>query len=346
MLTTSSDLTISIVIPVHNGGEGFALCLRSIAASNLPPHEIIVVADGESDGSWRIAQEYTTRILPLPESRGPARARNLGAKMATGEVILFIDSDIVIPPDALTLVSRVFQRDPGIAALFGSYDDSPYMADFLSQYKNLFHHYVHQTACEDASTFWSGCGAVRRVVFQELGGYDENYRRPSIEDIEFGYRLKKAGYRIRLEKELEVKHLKRWGMLSLLRADIIYRAIPWSRLILSEGRMMNDMNLKTGSRISVITVFLLVAALCTAFFEPLFLAPAALFMILLLVLNRDLYRFFNEKRGLLFAMTTVPWNWLYFLYSGVAFAYGLATYRQTRPRADIRADYPLSQEVK
>ncbi len=186
---------------------------------------------------------------------------------------------------------------------------------------------MHQTAGEDASTFWCGCGAVRRRIFEELGGFDESYRRPSIEDIEFGYRLKKAGYRIRLDKGVKVKHLKRWGLYTLLRADILYRAVPWSMLILREGRMMNDLNLKTASRVSVVAAHLLPAALILAFFRPLFLIPAALCVMVLLALNWDLYRFFNAKRGLLFALGTVPWNWLYFLYSGLAFAYSYAAYR-------------------
>ena len=117
-------------------------------------------------------------------------------------------------------IAAAFQASPNLAALFGSYDDEPFESNFLSQYKNLFHHYVHQTAKVDASTFWSGCGAIRREVFLAIGGFEENYRRPTIEDIELGYRLKKTGHRIRLLKELQVKHLKRW---EILRQSIAHR---------------------------------------------------------------------------------------------------------------------------
>ncbi len=79
-----------------------------------------------------------------PSPGGPARARNLGASQARGEILLFVDADVTIPPGAIGQVVKVFKREPGIAALFGSYDDEPAESNFLSQYRNLLHHYVHQ----------------------------------------------------------------------------------------------------------------------------------------------------------------------------------------------------------
>ena len=318
---------ISIVIPVNNAGEYFRLCLESITASEIPPEEIIVVADGDSDGSWGIAGEFGAKLLRLPHSQGPARARNLGAQEAVGDILLFIDSDVTIPENALSQVAAVFRNDPELAALFGSYDEEPFAGNFLSQYKNLFHNYVHQKGNEDASTFWCGCGAVKRKIFQKMGGFNENYGKPSIEDIEFGYRLKREGYRIRLVKELKVKHLKRWTFFSLLRADFLYRALPWTSLILREGKLLNDLNLKMSSRISTACVYLLLISLSASFRFPWLLAPAVICVVTLLAMNRDLYRFFNERRGLLFAMKTIPWNWLYYLYSGLAFSIGFIIHR-------------------
>jgi len=327
MTTSHPEKKISIVIPVHNAGEYFRLCLESITASEMPPGEVIVVADGDSDGSWNIAGEFGAKLLRIPHSQGPARARNLGAQEASGDILFFIDSDVTIPENALTQVDTAFRRDPGLAALFGSYDEEPYAGNFLSQYKNLFHNYVHQKGNEDASTFWCGCGAVQRKIFQELGGFNENYRKPSIEDIEFGYRLKREGYRIRLVKELKVKHLKRWALFSLLRADFLYRALPWTTLILEEGKLLNDLNLKISSRISTACVYLLLISLSASFWFPWLLAPAVICVVTLLAMNWDLYRFFRKKRGLLFAVKALSWNWLYYLYSGLAFSVGYVMHR-------------------
>ena len=327
-----SKPTISVIIPVHNGGEKFRRCLSSLGASTLTPEEIIVVADGDTDGSWRLAQDFGTQVIRIPTPGGPARARNLGAEKAKGNILFFVDADVTIPPDAMSQITAAFQHHPDLAAVFGSYDDEPFETNFLSQYKNLFHHYVHQTAKEEASTFWGACGAIRREVFLAMGGFDGEYRRPSIEDIDLGYRLKRAGYRIRLLKDLKVKHLKRWEILSLLKADFFYRALPWTALILRESRFIDDLNLKISNRISVISVYMLLLSLTLlgALRIPLLFVPAVLLMMLLVGLNWDLYRFFKYKRGMKFALKTIPWHWFYFFYSGLAFSIGFAKFQTKR----------------
>jgi GT2 family glycosyltransferase len=256
----------------------------------------------------------------------------LGARIAKGDILFFFDADVAIPQDALGRISAVFQDNPDLDALFGSYDDEPFESNFLSQYKNLFHHYVHQTAKAEASTFWSGCGAIRRKIFLAIGGFDENYRRPAIEDIELGYRLRKAGYRICLLKDLQVKHLKRWEIFSLLKADFKYRALPWVDLILKEGNFIDDLNTTLSSRLSVICTFLLLALLLGAFWMPWLLIFTLACIMGLLLINQDLYRFFGKKRGLGFTVKTIPWHWAYFFYSGLAFAVGFIKYCINRIR--------------
>jgi glycosyltransferase involved in cell wall biosynthesis len=159
----SDRLTISAIVPVHNGGENFRGCLLSLAQTSPPPDEIIVVTDGDTDGSWRVAEEFGVQVIRLPsQSGGPAMPRNVGAHRASGDLLFFIDADVTIPPDAFSQGVEAFKRDPDLAALFGSYDDAPAATNFLNQYKNLLHHYVHQTAREEASTFWGACGTIRR----------------------------------------------------------------------------------------------------------------------------------------------------------------------------------------
>jgi hypothetical protein len=192
---------------------------------------------------------------------------------------------------------------------------------------------VHQTAREDAYTFWGACGAIRREVFLALGGFYEKYRWPSIEDIEFGYRLRQAGKQIRLCKTLQVKHLKRWGIVSLVKADFFYRALPWTALILQERRLPNDLNLQFASRVSVGLTYGLVAAGVSGWWWPGAFVVAGIIVVLLLLLNAPVYRFFWRKRGLWFAVRTVPWHWLYYFYSGLAFAIGVvsAVFRSQSP---------------
>jgi GT2 family glycosyltransferase len=337
---TPLEPTISVIIPVYKGGQAFRKCLLSIVTATPPPSEVIVVVDGEPDSSSRLAEEFGVQIMNVPVVSGPARARNLGAKRAISEILVFLDADVTIQPDAIDRIADVFRYNPAVAAVFGSYDDTPFESNFLSQYKNLLHHYIHQTSNAEASTFWAGCGAIRRKIFLKMGGFDERYKHPSIEDIELGYRLKKAGYQIYLAKELQVKHLKHWGLFSLLKADIFYRALPWTALILRNRQFINDLNLKTSGRISVVAVYLLLlivlgnlcnlttTALCSWFF-------AVFLVIVLLVLNWDLYRFFFQKRGFRFTLMTIPWHWSYFFYSGLMFSIGTVQYQLKRFKLHI-----------
>ena len=315
---------LSIIIPVYNGGDQFKRCLTAIRQSSLTGWELIVVDDGSSDQSPALAEAAGAITLRTGGRLGPAAARNYGASTATGEVLYFVDADCAVHPDTLVNIVRLFETTPSLDAVFGSYDDAPAAPNFIAQYKNLFHHYVHQKSSPEAATFWTGCGAVKRSRFLALNGFDTSrYKRPSIEDIDFGYRLKQVGGRIRLAKHIQVKHLKAWTLLSLLKSDIFDRGIPWSRLILKDRAFAGDLNLQTHNRISVVAVYGLMLALLASFFQPLALLIALGLALLLLWLNFPLYHFFYQQRGLHFAGRVVPMHWLYYLYNGVSFGCGL-----------------------
>jgi glycosyltransferase involved in cell wall biosynthesis len=311
--------TISIIIPVHNGDALFQQCLASVKALEPAPAELVVVVDGDCGQAREHAEAAGATVIAIPERAGPARARNLGAELTRSDILFFVDSDVALPPDALNDIMMLFGQEPDLTALIGSYDDEPGAPDFLSQYRNLLHHFVHQTGDEEASTFWGACGAIRRSAFFGLGGFDEAYRYPSIEDIELGYRLKQAGYRIRLHKSLQVKHLKRWDPLSVVKTDFFHRALPWTELILRDSHFVNDLNLRVSSRASVALTFLLLGATAGALRWPSLVLVMANLMAALVLLNRSFYHFLLRNRGLGFTLSAIPWHWFYFFYSGLAF---------------------------
>jgi len=317
-------MRISVITPVHDGGDAFRACMAGLAACKPPAHELIVVADGGRDESAALATAAGARVIALPAAVGPARARNVGAAAATGDVLLFVDADVVVPPGLVGRVAAFLQEHPGIAAVIGSYDDAPADPGFLSQYRNLLHHYVHQTGREEASTFWCGCGAIRRAIFLDAGGFNGGFSDPSVEDIEFGYRLRRAGHRIRLAKDVQVTHLKRWTPLSLLRTDVFARAAPWTRLIIRSHVLPNDLNVNTRSRASVALVLMLMAALAAAPWLPWGAAVAILAGLGLLALNTGFYWFLWRVRGPLFTLAALPWHWVYYMCAGAGFCIGVA----------------------
>jgi len=336
---------VSIIIPVYNGGEKFRACLESVRALNPPADEVIVIADSDTDGSRELARGYGARVLVQSPQAGPAKARNWGAREASGDVVFFLDADCTAQTDLIARVKDAM-RDSNTAALIGSYDDAPGNPSFLSQYKNLMHHYTHQMGSEEASTFWGACGAVRRDVFLSLNGFDaEKYTRPCIEDIELGYRMRAAGHKIRLVKDLQIKHLKQWTASSLFKTDFYDRALPWTELLLSSGTMLNDLNLKQGDRVSVALSWVLtgalglgitggLAALLGAAFGTTLVLIGLVLAVLsaggLIVLNRAVYAWLREKRGTIFMLRAIPWHWFYFVYSGAAYALGIIRYKFLR----------------
>ena len=132
------------------------------------------------------------------EEPAGARARRRPAtparRVATGEVLVFLDSDVIVRPDTFSRIRAAFAADPDLVALFGSYDDSPSPHGVVSTFRNLLHHYMHQRSAGLASTFWAGLGAVRRDAFLAVGGFDaERFPVPSVEDVELGLRLHAGG---------------------------------------------------------------------------------------------------------------------------------------------------------
>lgn len=330
----ASDVTL--VVPVGGAAPAWQRSADSLKGLDPPPGEIIVVVDGPNEAHEAIAEEIGARILTLPEQGGPARARNRGAALAQSEVLIFVDSDIEVPPRLIAQVAEIFTDTSDPAAAIGSYDDAPGDPGFLSQYRNLLHHYVHQTGRDEASTFWSGCGAVRRQAFEAVGGFDESYVKPSIEDIELGARLIQAGHSIRLVKDLQVKHLKIWRPINMLSTDLWGRAVPWTRLMLSNGHLVNDLNVKTNDRISVVLAFLALGSLPLALISWLFLGASVLALILMIGLNASTFGFYRRKCGILFAAGVVPWYWIYLIICGLGFVLGIIQYLLDKGVARVR----------
>lgn len=321
---------VSIIVPVHAGGLAWRQSLDRLTRLSPPPLEVIVVEDGPSgDGP---AYPAWIRVVRLPERRGPAAARNRGAALATGDVLFFVDADVVLPATAVATVQACLS-DPTLDAAIGSYDRSPSAPNFVSQFKNLAHRFVHQTAGQTGTTFWGACGAIRRTTFLSLGGFDERFTRPSIEDIELGLRLVRRGGRIRIQKDLEVTHLKRWTLTSVIRTDVQLRALPWSALLLADGRIPNQLNLAYRARLAVALTGVLLASLLTAIMMPASLWAAALTAVALVVIDWPLWTYFAGERGWWFALRAMPMQWLYYTYSGAAFAWVWLTGDWRRQRA-------------
>lgn len=262
--------SVSAIVPATNRPETLERCRDALQRCETPPDEIILVCE--------------------PANANAAAARNVGARRATGEVLLFVDSDVEVGYDAVTRVRAAFNADPGLVALFGSYDDAPSAPGVVSGFRNLLHHHVHQSSAGPATTFWTGLGAVRREAFERAGGFDESVSY--MEDIDLGMRLSGAGAYIVLDPELLGTHLKPWSVWSMVRTDFAARGVPWVRLLLRHRHSAGALNLSWRHRFSAGASIVGVGALVGGRPKLALAAGAALVW-----LNRGFYALLLRRRG-------------------------------------------------
>lgn len=303
--------TLTVVVPATNDPPTLDLCLAALDRSSRAPAEVLVVRE--------------------PPLAGPAEARNAGARRATGDVLVFVDADVLVHPDALARVQSAFDAKGHLDALFGAYDDTPRAPGVVSRFRNLLHHHVHQGAAGPATTFWAGLGAIRRDVFLDAGGFDAvRYPRPSIEDIELGDRLSRDGRLIELIPEIRGTHLKRWTLASMVRTDLRDRGGPWIALLLRAGSGSGALNLAWSHRVSALASLTGIGALVAR--RPRVVAAS---LGVLAFLNRDFYALLARREGVGAALSGVPLHALHHLTAIAAIPLGVGLHiRDRRRRAD------------
>lgn len=292
---------LSAIVPATNAPPTLAACVAAIEAADDAPEELIVVDHAS-----------------LP---GPAAARNEGAARATGDVLVFIDADVLVHPDVFTRTRSVFAT-AHVDAVFGSYDDAPSAPGVVSTFRNLLHHYVHQTSAGEAATFWAGLGAVRKEAFEAVGGFDAGrFHEPSLEDVELGMRLAARGSRIRLDPSIQGTHLKAWTLPEMLRTDFGRRGVPWVQLLLERRGERNALNLGWRHRLSAAAVVAGAAAVATR--RPVAATVAAASLV---ALNTSFYSLLARRRGPAEAVAGVGLHALHHLAGAAAVPAGALRY--------------------
>jgi len=318
----SPGLRLSVVIPVHNSAPTLDASVRAAVAAAGPNDEIILADDGSTDGCVAsldplLLDAVTVVTSPVNIGRGPIR--NLGVESSTGEILVFIDSDVAIERTALERMRTAFATDADRVALIGSYDDHPGDPGVVSQYRNLLHHHTHHTHGDTATHFWTGIGAIRPEVFLAAGGLDTRRWARHLEDVEFGHRLIDAGYTIDVMPEICGTHYKRFTVRSMIRTDLRHRAIPWSHLMLADGFRLDPFVV---SPVQVLSGAFVALALVSLAIMPFALHAGWIMLsavIAFVLVNASLWRTLTAARGPVFAALCVPLHLLETAISGFGF---------------------------
>lgn len=330
---------LSVVMPAHRGGPDLEASIQALLGSDLDRSawELVVAVDGDSmgmeeDEAAMIAMRNADAVVRLPgKPRGPSYVRNRGAEVARGDILVFVDSDVCVHPNTLRRFLERFDQEPGVSAIFGSYDDQPRGGGVVSRYRNLLHHYVHTTNSGPAETFWAGCGAIRSEAFHEVGGYDEwHFSSPQIEDIELGRRLRRCGHVIVLDGTIQACHLKKWTLGSVILTDLKSRGVPWTRLLLHEGPGTGGATLNISSRhqwcvaLTAVAFGILPAAIVFRSWWPLLIS--ALCVAVILGLNAGFYRVLLRSAGPVVTLAAAPLLVMFYFASGLSAVSGWLAY--------------------
>lgn len=330
---------VSVIIPYFNASETLRTCLESVYRSTYKNIQLITVDDGSTDDTYRTIADLPCHHIALGRQSGAATARNVGAHAAEGEILFFLDADVLMLEDTIGQVVQTLADDQDLSAVFGEYTIKTYPNNFTTVYKNMIHHYTHQTSSEQAVTFWCGCGAIYTKAFRRVGMFDESYSSASVEDIDLGYRLHQAGYRIRLNKSIRVTHCKKYSALSLIRSDVMNRAIPWTKLMARNNIFRADLNLKWNNIASglLIGIFILWFAYALFFSHPwemLYLVAALLAGFG--ILNFGILFYVARKKGPVFMLGFAGMYIITYLYSILGFGLGLLLYAKDKIQAKER----------
>ncbi len=212
-------MKISIVIPVYNASSTLKECLDAIFTSSYKNFEVVVVSDKSTDNSVEIAKQYKCKIIELDENRGPGFARNRGAQTAAGDILLFVDSDVIIDKESLNFLSEKFS-DNQVNVIQGIYSHKPVYENAITQYQQSFYcYYSWDSNIEYTSSLITNCFAIRRKIFIDLKGFNTNIKGATCEDEEFGYVLIEKGYKIIIFRKLNGEHRVNYSLLKLIRRN-------------------------------------------------------------------------------------------------------------------------------
>lgn len=339
-------MKMTAVVPAYNAEWCIERSIRGLLDAGFEAAEIIIVDDGSTDRTPALAAALGVRLLQMESNTGAAGARNAGAAHTDGDVILFVDADVVVRPDVRRRLVAAFAASPDLDATFGLYDDVPHCRGVVGRFRNLLHHHVHLHGPERPHSFWTGCGAVRRAAFEHLGGFDSRLRM--MEDVEFGMRLTAAGGQIRIDRQVRARHLKCWSLGGMIRMDIFDRAIPWSRLLLFRQTMFNELNLDQRHRVSAISVALLFASILLALFDPRWLIASGAALAMFLLLNLAFHVLAFKRLGMIGGLAAIPLHLIHTLCAILGFAWVFITEYipiakfNRQPHGDIALTQPES----
>ena len=313
MADTQNHLFVSVIIPVKNGEKTLTQCIRSVKKSYYRNFEIIVVDDHSTDNSAEIARSLQCTVIEA-EGAGANNARNLGARNAKGDILVFVDADILIRRETLLEIIETLE-EPYIDAVVGIYTARHRHESFVSQYKNLWVRYSYLKSPPGIDWLFGSISGIKKNAFEKLGGFNVDLlARDGHDDIELGKRFARAKLNIILNMDIEVEHLKNYNIVSFIKNEF-HRSFGFASLAVrlretTKSFRLGFVNVYPEFVLSTIfSVFVLaaVAGWASGFLSKWYAIAA---VGLYLILNIRFLNYLEQVRGLFAMIFMIPYLFL------------------------------------
>ncbi|MET8160519.1 glycosyltransferase family 2 protein [Sphaerisporangium sp. NPDC005289] len=291
---TGHSPLVSAIVPNYNYAASLELCLRALQEQTYRPIELIVVDDGSTDDSVEVARRLGVRVVRTERNMGVAGARNLGVAHATGEILVFVDSDVAAYPDSVEVAVRMLDGDPGLGAVCSIHDPEPLIRDSLvEEYRALQYYYWTVSSEGPISFLFPALVAMPRRVYDEIGPFNTELRET--EEVDYGHRLTQR-YEMVLTTAVRSRHDHDDKLFKLLRK--LYRR-GRARVPLYAQRRRFVRGFETGSRAggSLAALAALAAVPVAVLLGPAGAALPALALAVSLLADLGMYRFVLRRRG-------------------------------------------------
>tara|TARA_B110000444_G_scaffold67294_1_gene63220 strand:+ start:1396 stop:2388 length:993 start_codon:yes stop_codon:yes gene_type:complete len=316
---------ISIIIPFYNSEKTIKQCLKAIFKSTYKNFEVIAVSDDSKDSSLTIINKFNCKIIKLKKTRGAGYARNVGSKIAKGEYLLFIDSDVIIEKNTLSLLNKETSNKK-IIAFQGVYSNKPNYKSYVTQYQQCFYiFYTWHKSIKYTSTLVTNCFAIKKKIFKKLGGFNQKIIGATSEDEEFGYKLLNKGHKIKILRKMQVTHQVNYTFFSFLKRSYnmyekTIKSFLRNNLISKKTNQKNYKNVLLSIPLSFLIIFFLACYLI--FKTKIFFLFCILFFLIHFILNFNFYRFIFMSKGFLNSFFAIFINIIDNILMGVATFFG------------------------
>lgn len=310
---------LSIIIPAFNAERTLPRLLDSIQCSDFKDYEVIAVDDFSSDNTVSIIKGSAVKEVFLSVHSGPAVARNKGAEIAQGEILVFFDADIEVKPDTLSKIAKRFKENQDIKVLVGTYSDRPINKGFFPRFKALWFKSLFKETDTQTDSLEGFCAVIDKEAFKAIGGFNPLFQKAGLEDYELGCRLRQR-YQIYFDASIQVRH--NFPGFFKNGARFFKRTYNFMPLFLNQDKTYRG---RTLDRDGLASIFSFMSFLLLPFMVMRSLYATFLFLISIIAfifLGTRFIKLVFSKEGLLFSLASVVIYYINSVIVGLAITCG------------------------